>query len=54
MQTESQYNLKWNINILYECDKDRCIECNKKNCIPEYCTHTLNKKYAKNYYNKES
>lgn len=42
------------IDILYECNKDRCIECNKKNCIPEYCTHTLNKKYAKNYYNKES
>lgn len=42
------------IDILYECDKDRCTECNKKNCIIEYCTHTLNKKYAKNYYNKKS
>ena len=42
------------IEILYECDKDRCTECDKKNCYKEYCTHTLNKKYAKNYYNKES
>lgn len=40
------------MEILYDCDKDRCKECDKKNCYTEYCTHTLNKKYAKNYYNK--
>lgn len=42
------------MEILYECDKDRCEECTKENCSIEYCTHTLNKKYAKNYYNKKS
>ena len=36
--------------VIYECDKDKCKECDKKNCIPEYCTHTTNKKYARNYY----
>ncbi|MBO5348981.1 MAG: hypothetical protein J6A89_04090 [Clostridia bacterium] len=39
-------------DIIYECDKDKCKECNKKNCFPEFCTHTINKKYAKNYYKK--
>lgn len=40
-------------DILYECDKDRNIECNKKNCNRDCCTHTLDKKYAKNYINNK-
>lgn len=39
------------IDIAYECDKDNNIECNKRNCGADYCTHTLNKKYAKNFIN---
>lgn len=37
------------IDILYECNKDNNKECNKRSCSKECCTHTLNKKYAKNY-----
>ena len=36
------------IRIAYECDKDNNIECYKRNCKQEYCTHTLNKRFAKN------
>lgn len=36
------------IRIAYECDKDNNIECYKRNCKQEYCTHTLNKSFAKN------
>lgn len=35
--------------IAYECNKDNNKECNKRNCSKEYCNHTLNKKYAKEY-----
>lgn len=35
--------------ICYECDKDKNKECNKKYCLPDCCTHTLDKKYAKNF-----
>ena len=42
------------IDILYECDKDNHKECSKESCtIYDYCRHTLNKKYAKNFINKE-
>lgn len=41
------------IDILYECDKEKNKECNKINCNKDYCTHTLNKKYAKNFYKEE-
>ncbi len=40
-------------DIHYECDKSKNTECNKKNCGKEYCNHTLDKKYAKNYVNEE-
>ena len=36
------------IRIAYECDKDNNYECSKSNCKEEYCTHTLNKRFAKN------
>ena len=39
-------------DILYECDIEKNKECNKRNCDKEYCIHTLDKKYAKNYKNK--
>lgn len=39
-------------DILYECDIEKNKDCNKRNCHKEYCTHTLDKKYAKNYKNK--
>lgn len=38
------------IDIAYECDKEDNKECSKECCtIYNYCTHTLNKKYAKNF-----
>lgn len=37
------------IDISYECDCNRNDECSKKNCSKECCTHTFDKKYAKNY-----
>lgn len=39
-------------DTLYECDSDNNTECNKKYCRADCCTHTLNKKYAKNFINK--
>lgn len=37
-------------DILFECDKDNNKECSKESCMKNnYCNHTLNKKYAKNY-----
>lgn len=36
------------IRIAYECDKDNNYKCSKSNCKEEYCTHTLNKRFAKN------
>lgn len=39
------------IDILYECDIKNNKECNKTNCSKDFCTHTLNKKYAKNFIN---
>lgn len=39
------------IDILYECDIKNNKECNKRNCSKDCCTHTLNKKYAKNFVN---
>ncbi len=37
-------------DILYECDKENNKECSKESCTRyNYCTHTLNKKYAKNF-----
>ena len=43
-----EYNVKIlvdndNFDIIYECDKDNNVECNKKNC--GICHHTLNSKY---------
>jgi hypothetical protein len=35
--------------VLYKCDKDNNKECLKVNCNKEYCTNTLNKKYAKDF-----
>lgn len=43
-----EYENGW-CDILYECDKSKNAECNKKNCDKEYCNHTLDKQYAKNY-----
>ena len=37
------------IDIVYECDKKNNKECNKKSCYKDCCSHTLNKKYIKNY-----
>lgn len=38
------------IDIVYECDKENNNECSKESCMKyNYCNHTLNKKYAKNY-----
>lgn len=43
------------IDTLYECDKDNNNECSKVSCTKyDYCKHTLNKKYAKNYINNKS
>ena len=39
------------VDILYECDIKNNKECNKRNCCKNYCKHTLNKKYAKNFIN---
>ncbi len=37
-------------DIAYECDKENNKACSKECCtIYNYCTHTLNKKYAKNF-----
>lgn len=42
------------IDTLYECDKENNDECSKLSCKKyNYCKHTLNKKYAKNFINKE-
>ncbi len=35
--------------ISYVCDKDRNKECSKSCCTDDFCTHTLDKKYAKNF-----
>ncbi len=35
--------------IIYVCDKDRNKECAKKFCGDDCCTHTTDKKYAKNF-----
>lgn len=41
------------IDILYECDQDNNKECQKECCTKyNYCKHTLNKKYAKNFINE--
>lgn len=38
------------IDVLYECDKEHNKECSKESCIMyNYCNHTNNKNYAKNY-----
>ena len=43
------------IDTLYECDKNNNNECCKESCTKyDYCKHTLNKKYAKNYINNKS
>lgn len=37
-------------DIVYECDKENNKECSKESCTRyNYCTHTSNKKYAKNF-----
>lgn len=36
------------IKIVYECDRDNNNECRKRNCNKDYCTHTFNKRFAKN------
>ena len=42
------------IDLLYECDKENNKECSKECCTRyNYCSHTLNKKYAKNFYRKQ-
>lgn len=38
--------------ISYVCDKDRNKECAKNCCTDDCCTHTLDKKYAKNFIEK--
>lgn len=38
--------------ISYVCDKDRNKECEKNYCTDDCCTHTLDKKYAKNFIEK--
>lgn len=41
------------IDALYECNKEHNEECSKESCTRyDYCKHTLNKKYAKNFINK--
>lgn len=42
------------IDVLYECNKEHNKECSKESCTRyDHCKHTLNKKYAKNFINKE-
>lgn len=33
-------------DILYKCDKQKNIECNKRNCGGEFCNYTKDKRYA--------
>ena len=34
------------IDILYKCDKQKNVECNKRNCGGEFCNYTKDKRYA--------
>lgn len=33
-------------DILYKCDKQKNVECNKRNCGGEFCNYTKDKRYA--------
>lgn len=37
------------LDILFVCDIEKNKECDKRYCSADCCTHTLDKKYAKNY-----
>jgi len=46
-----EYNIKAIVNkdelkLLFECDKTKNKQCNKKNCS-EYCNHTTDSRYMK-------
>lgn len=46
-----QYNIKAIVNnddlkLIFECDKEKNKQCNKKNCNT-YCNHTTDAKYIK-------
>ena len=36
-------------DILYKCDKEKNIECNKRNCGGEFCNYTRDKRYATDF-----
>ena len=36
-------------DILYKCDKEKNIECDKRNCGGEFCHYTKDKRYAIDY-----
>lgn len=41
------------VDTLYKCNKQKNVECNKKNCGGEWCNYTNNKEYAIDYSNSE-